>query len=98
LSATRVCRHGCRPLPATRPVVFTKAAATESQELDVEALAKYGGAVSLQTGIMTGTLFGLQQITSAVSGEVGVLTLISNIYGPDLRCICDRPQLSRETC
>lgn len=39
----------------------------DSDELDTGALLKYGGAVSLQVGIMTGALALLQQLTSAIA-------------------------------
>mmetsp|Transcript_25712 Transcript_25712/g.69781 ORF Transcript_25712/g.69781 Transcript_25712/m.69781 type:complete len:277 (+) Transcript_25712:95-925(+) len=60
LPALRRQQHAC--------LLATKAAATdEAAPVDGGALAKYGGSFALQTGIMTGTLFGLQQVTQAVS-------------------------------
>ncbi|KAF5831969.1 TspO/MBR-related protein [Dunaliella salina] len=59
LPALQRRQHAC--LHVTRA-----AAADESAPVDGGALAKYGGAFALQTGVMTGTLFGLQQVTQAV--------------------------------
>eukprot|EP00983_Pelagomonas_calceolata_P134240 1162039-Pelagomonas_calceolata.AAC.7 len=60
--------HPLRSLMSTHKFV-----ANTASHLHLPAVYAATGSFALQTGIMTGTLFGLQQVTQAVSGECHVL-------------------------
>lgn len=77
LGGAAVPRVAAAPHGAARGAQRSSAACMASSstpqqgELDVGAVGKYLGAAALQTGLMTGALFSLQQATSVVAGAWG---------------------------